>query len=258
MAWAIDILFVIGLWFFSTGGILWLNRLDASTHPASLLGLSVLCGPAVCGVLVSAPETGNASAYLAFICALIIWGWHEASFLMGFVAGPRREPCPPDAKGWTRFRLATATVIHHELALAGTLIALYAITWVQPNQIAGHTFALLFVLRLAAKLNIFLGVPNIDADLMPAHLDYLKSYFRNAPMNALFPFSFAGSVALAVWLQQTAHPLIVILAVIGVIETTLLMLPLRDSKLWEMFTPKRRLFAETRPAMSAAPGTNRG
>lgn len=254
MSWAIDTLYVIGLWFFSTGGILWLNRLDTSTHPASLLALSVLCGPAMCGILVSAHETGAAAAYLAFLCAIIIWGWHEASFLMGFVAGPRRQPCPPDARGWKRFRLATATVIHHELALAATLVLLIAICWGQPNQMAAQTFALLFVLRLAAKLNIFLGVPNIDADLMPAHLDYLKSYFRNARMNALFPFSFAASIALAVWLVQSAHPLLAILAIIGVIETGLLMLPLRDSKLWEMFTPKPGLKAESRPALPAQQG----
>jgi putative photosynthetic complex assembly protein 2 len=252
MSLAIPFLFVLCLWFFSTGALLWLNRLDRSTHPASILGLAVLCGPAVCGVLVSAPEMGEAAAYLGFASALVIWGWHEASFLMGFVAGPRRVPATPGTRGWARFGEAAATVIHHELALFGTMIALYAICWGQPNLIAAHTFALLFVLRLAAKLNIFLGVPNIDADLMPAHLDYLKSYFRDAPMNALFPFTFIGSIALAVWLFGAAHPLLFVLAVIGVIENTALMLPVRDSRLWQAFTPRKQIYAETRPAGPAA------
>ncbi len=247
MSWLVPSVFVLCLWFFSTGAILWLNRLDRSTHPASIVGIAVLCGPAVCGVLVSAPETGEAASYLGFASALVIWGWHEASFLMGFVAGPRRLPATAGLKGWKRFSEATSAVIHHEVALFGTMLALYAICWGQPNLIAAHTFAVLFVLRLASKLNIFLGVPNIDADLMPAHLDYLKSYFRNAPMNWLFPFSFAGSIALAAWLYQSGHPLLFVLAVIGVIENTLLMLPLRDSKLWQLFTPKTRHYAETRP-----------
>ena len=99
---------------------------------------------------------------------------------MGFVAGPRREACPSGARGWTRFRAATAAVIHHEVALACTALALFAMTWGQPNQIAAHTFTLLFVMRLASKLNIFLGVANMNADMMPAHLDYLKSYFKKA------------------------------------------------------------------------------
>lgn len=247
MSFLIPTVFVLGLWFFSTGAILWLNRLDRSTHPASILGLAVLCGPAVCGVLVSAHDPGEAAAYLGFASALIIWGWHEASFLMGFVAGPRRLPATPGLAGWKRFSEATAAVIHHEVALFGTMIALCAISWGQPNLIAAHTFALLFVLRLAAKLNIFLGVPNIDADLMPTHLDYLKSYFRDAPMNWLFPFTFASSIALAIWLYGAAHPLLFVLAVIGVLETTALMVPLRDSKLWQIFTPRKQVYAETRP-----------
>ncbi len=248
------LLFVVCLWFFSTGGILWLNRLDASTHPASIFAISVLCGPAVCGILVSAPETGTSAAYLGFASSLIIWGWHEASFLMGFVAGPRREACPPGAHGWTRFRAATAAVIHHEVALACTALALFAMTWGQPNQIAAHTFALLFVMRLASKLNIFLGVANMNADMMPAHLDYLKSYFKKASMNALFPFTFIGSIALTVWLYQAsdspAYALLFILAALGVLENTALMLPLRDSKLWEIFTPRTQIYAETRPPIS--------
>lgn len=254
MEFLIPLVFVLGLWFFSTGGILWLNRLDPSTHPASLLGLSVLCGPAVCGILVSAGDAGEASAYLAFACALILWGWHEASFLMGFVAGPRRTPCPPGVRGWARLRLATETVIHHEVALAATLGALALFLWNQPNPVAAQTFAVLFALRLLAKLYIFLGVPGIDAGLMPPHLDYLKSYFRDAPMNALFPFGFAASLALCVWLYGNAHPLLVALAAIGTLETAALMLPLRDSKLWDLFMPRTTMTAETRPARPSAHG----
>ena len=247
MTFALAFFFVLCLWFFSTGAILWLNRLDTSTHPASLVLLSILCGPAMCGIIVSAPETGDAAAYLGFASALLIWGWHEASFLMGFVTGPRRLPATPGITGWARFSEATSAVIHHEVALAVTTVALYAIVWNHPNQIAAHAFALLFVMRLASKFNIFLGVPNIDADLMPGHLDHLKSYFRDAPMNWLFPFSFAATVTLAFWLYGNAHPLLFVLAAIGVIENTLLMLPLRDSKLWARFTPKRQFSFETRP-----------
>ena len=40
------------------------------------------------------------------------------SFLMGYVTGPRRSPCPDDAQGWRRFGLALQTVLYHELAIA--------------------------------------------------------------------------------------------------------------------------------------------
>lgn len=233
------LLFVVMLWFFSTGAILWLNRLPRETHPASITGMAILCGPAVCGVLATASQTSTTATYIGFASSLIIWGWHEASFLMGFVSGPRRLPCPPDAKGWDRFRLATATVIHHEVALAVTTLALYAITWGQPNLIAANTFALLFVLRLASKLNIFLGVANINLDMMPGHLDYLKSYFRKAPINALFPFSFVATILLSIWLYRADQPLLFILSAIGLIENTVLMLPLPSSRVWDMFRPHK-------------------
>ena len=41
-----------------------------------------------------------AAAYAGFAAAIVIWGWHEMSFLMGAVAGPNRAECPPDATGW--------------------------------------------------------------------------------------------------------------------------------------------------------------
>ena len=244
--------FVTCLWFFSTGAILWLNRLDRETHPASLLGISVLCGPAVCGVIVSASESSVSAAYLAFAASLIIWGWHEMSFLMGFVAGPRRTACPQGSRGWERFRLATATLIHHEIALAATCFGLFAITWGQPNQIAAQTFAVLFAMRLCSKFNIFLGVANTGAEMMPDHLDYLKTYFRTRAMNPLFPFTLAGSVALSLMLGSAAlsapagsgaaagYLLLLMLALLGVIENCILMMPLRASALWAWAKPIER------------------
>lgn len=244
--------FVTGLWFFSTGAILWLNRLDPETHPASLLGISVLCGPAVCGVIVSANESSASAAYLAFGSSLIIWGWHEMSFLMGFVAGPRRIACPKDVRGWERFRLATATLIHHEIAIAATCFLLLAMTWGQPNQIAAQTFALLFAMRLCSKFNIFLGVANTGAEMMPDHLDYLKSYFRTRAMNPLFPFTLIGSSLLAIMLGNAAlaaplgsgeaagYQLLFTLALLGVIENCILMVPLRASALWAWAKPIER------------------
>lgn len=246
----IPLVFVTCLWFFSTGAILWLNRLDRETHPASLLAISVLCGPAVCGVIVSASESSASAAYLAFVSTLIIWGWHEMSFLMGFVAGPRRVPCPEGAKGWERFRLATATLIHHEIALAATCLVLFVMTWGQPNQIAAQTFALLFAMRLCSKFNIFLGVANTGAEMMPDHLNYLKSYFRTRAMNPLFPFTLVGSLLLAAVLINAAlaapagggeavgYSLLVVLAMLGVIENCILMMPLRSSELWAWAKPR--------------------
>ncbi len=245
--------FVVALmaWFFATGAILWLDRRDPETWPASLLGSTILSGFAVAAVLISAESGSALAAYAGFVATIIIWGWHEMSFLMGFVTGPRRQPCPDGARGWQRFKLATATLIHHEIALALTALMLFAITWGQPNQIAPWTFLLLFGMRLSTKFNIFLGVPSFSDDMLPDHLAYLRSYFRTSRGNPLLPFSALASVLVTAILAAFAleHPagsgaavqfqLLFALSLLGVIEHAFLLLPIRDSALWTWMAPKR-------------------
>jgi putative photosynthetic complex assembly protein 2 len=250
MALALPILFVALVWFISTGAIIWLDNRDPETYGGSLVGATVVTGFAVCGVLISLNDSSAGGAYLAFAAATAIWGWHEMSFLMGFVSGPNRSECPPGLSGWARFKVASATVIHHEIALAATALALYAVSWGHPNMLAAHVFGLLFTMRLSSKFNIFFGVANFSADIMPPHLGYLKSYFRAAPMNAFFPLSLAGSAALTWYFldaARTGQPgsgasvgamMLFTLVALALLEHAFLMMPLRDSALWDWFSPK--------------------
>ena len=238
------LLFALLMWFIGTASIVWLVSRPRATFAVSL----TLAGAAAISAMVLswsiAGRTDAAAAYLGFGAAIVIWGWHEMSFLTGIVAGPNRLPCPPSVTGWPRFAAATATVIHHELAIAATAILLFASSWGQPNQTAALTFLLLFVLRLSAKFNLYLGVPNLSDEIFPAHLAHLKSYFRVAPLNALFPLSilFGSAIVIAAWNASFAAPagsgaavgfmLIAGLAVLGVVEHLFLVLPMRDSKMW--------------------------
>jgi putative photosynthetic complex assembly protein 2 len=238
------LLFALLMWFIGTAAVVWLDSRPHDTFRTSL-GLAGLVAVAAMGLVwTHAGNTTVGGAYVGFGAAIVIWGWHEMSFLMGEVAGPNRAECPPNAVGWARFKLATATVIHHELAIAATAIALFAITWGQPNQAAPLTFLLLFVLRLSAKFNLYFGVPNLSDEVFPAHLAYLKSYFRKRRMNALFPVSIVASSGLAFWAWTVAEAapadsgaaagatLIAGLAVLGVVEHLFLVLPMRDAKIF--------------------------
>ena len=97
---ALPLLFATVLWFVATGFVLWLDKLPSHTWPVSITLASVASGFAMGGIIATAEETSAWAAYVAFACALVLWGWHELSFLMGFVTGPNRNPCPPDARGW--------------------------------------------------------------------------------------------------------------------------------------------------------------
>jgi putative photosynthetic complex assembly protein 2 len=232
------------MWFIGTAAVVWLDSRPRRTFATSLtLAGMVAIGAAVL-VWSAADDSSAAGAYVGFAAAIVIWGWHEMSFLMGIVAGPNRADCPAGATGWVRLKAATATVIHHELAIAATAIALFAITWGQPNQAAPLTFLLLFVLRLSAKFNLYFGVPNLSDEVFPAHLAYLKSYFRKRRMNPLFPVSILFGSVLAAWAWTAADAapagsggaasatLIAGLAVLGVVEHLFLVLPMRDAKLF--------------------------
>lgn len=242
MVTLVPILFALGVWFVGTGAVVWLDSRPRSTFRTSFVATGILAVLALGVVWATRGGTGEASAYLAFAAAIVVWAWHEVGFLMGFIAGPNREPCPPGASGWRRFRLATATVIHHELALAATLALIVALTWGAPNQAAPLAFALLFAMRLSAKLNLYLGVPNLSDEVFPEHLAYLKSYFRVRASNALFPFSIAGGLAVAWWAWEAGAAAsdgaavtatsAAVLAVLGVIEHLFLVLPMRDGAMW--------------------------
>lgn len=238
------LLFALFAWWFSTGVVLWLDRQPRTSANLRLLAATAIGGAALVGIARSATDTSAMGAYAAFSCALAIWAWHELSFLSGAVAGPRTEPCPAGAVGWLRFRLAAATLIYHEIALAVTGLILLAITWGQPNQTAVWCYGVLFVMRISAKLNLFLGVPNFTDDFLPPHLAYLKSYFRRRAFNALFPVSVLGGLAIAVasatgalaaetgGAAQVGLTLTFALVSLALVEHAFMIAPFRDSVLW--------------------------
>lgn len=243
--WLIGVLAVTMAWFVATGIVLWLDRRPVETYGASLMAATALAGIATAVILVTAEMGGAGAAWAGFFAALVLWGWHEMSFLMGLVTGPRRTACPADARGWRRFRFATAVLIHHEIALAVTALLLFLVTWGQPNQVAPLTFLLLFAMRLSTKLNIFVGVPHMASDMLPAHLDYMKSYFGpKARRNWLMPLSLLLVGGLALLLANgaaTAAPgsaeaatlvILFTLTLLAFVEHLFLILPFRESALW--------------------------
>lgn len=243
------VLYAVFLWWFSTGAILWLDKRSRGSFRLSMLGASVATALAVWAFVWSAGEQSVAGAVAAFTAAVVIWGWHEMSFLMGFITGPRTAPCPPDARGWTRFRLAAATLMWHELAIALTGVAMVALVWGQPNQVGVWTFVILWVMRLSAKLNIFFGVSQITEEFLPDHLCYLKTYFTKSGFNPFLPISILGATAVAGWLAWTAlQPanagfaavglsLLFAILALAILEHVLMAAPLPDTLLWRWALP---------------------
>lgn len=250
--------FTVLLWWLGTGLILKLSTLPARTFGWSLFAGSLMLAASLYGIMKTAQMTSAFGAYLSFLSAVGIWGWLEMSFLMGLITGPRDAPCPVDAQGWRRFRLALETLLYHELAILGAALSVITLTWGEPNQTGTLAFLILAVMRISAKLNIFLGVPNLTDDLLPERLHYLKSYFRKRSFNLLFPVSILGSSLVAVMLAQRALgadgadaigcALLFTLLALAILEHFFMMMPIQDGVLWMWAAPA----PATKPAPQAS------
>lgn len=243
-SYLLALLFSVLVWWISTGVILYLDGLPRHTFKWTMLGTTGLLGLALWGLSISSMGTGVADAYCAFTCAILVWAWQEMAFLLGYVTGPRRSPCPPEAKGWSRAVLAFQAVVHHELALVALAAAVLAVTWDGPNQTGWWTYLVLWTMRQSAKLNVFFGVRNLNESFLPPHLSYLQSYFTRRRMNLLLPVSVIAATWVVIPMWGTAlapsasaftaaqHALVASLLSLAILEHAFLVLPLPSERLW--------------------------
>lgn len=266
----IAIAFALFLWWFSTGLVLLANRLTNVGTVVAMVVASAAALAAIIGLWIIRDSQTVSSAYLGFLAGLLVWAWHEVAFLSGVLTGPRSTECPKGATGLRRFVVATETLIHHEIAIAITVLGLFWMLSDAANQIGLWTFLILWGMRLSAKFNIFLGVPNITEEFLPSQLGHLRSYFKIQPLNGLFPVSITVSTGLMFWLAHHAigaeasaftvagFTLLTTLTALGIVEHWFLVLPLRDQDLWRWYLKDRKPTNEVGTARSAYPRTKRG
>ncbi|HSN71677.1 MAG TPA: putative photosynthetic complex assembly protein PuhE [Steroidobacteraceae bacterium] len=252
------VILAVLLWWFGTGLVLALDSLPQRTFRWSMLAATVLLVAALYGLFLTASDPTPRGAYLAFTFGLIVWAWLELGFLTGTVTGPRKSPCPAGCSGPAHFGHAVQAILYHELAIILAAGAIAALTWNAPNRVGLATFAILWVMRQSAKLNLHFGVPNLSDGLLPEHLAYLKSFFRRRPMNLLFPVSITAATTLTAMLVQraldappgsfewTAYALLAALSGLAVLEHWLLVLPLPVEALWAWGTSRRE--SRSRPS----------
>jgi len=245
-------LIALFIWWFSTGIIMLAVR-RADRRGGAAHGMLVLAGVpllalGVAGIITSQAGDSFYGIYAGFLGALAVWGWIELAFLAGIITGPERRQCPPGLSGSARFYRAWNTLAHHEMLLTLGLLALVILSSGAENQIALWTYLVLYVARIAAKLNLFFGVPRINTEFIPARLDHLKSYFRRGPVTAAFPLAITFlSFALACFiermmsaatpLEQTQFTLLAALSALALLEHWLMVVPLPDAKLWRWMLP---------------------
>ncbi|MGY6694483.1 MAG: putative photosynthetic complex assembly protein PuhE [Roseinatronobacter sp.] len=243
------------LWWFATGILLWrvhaADRGGPDQHAWSvILSLPLFIAGAL-GVHATLTDPTPQGVWFGFLSALALWAWIELAFLSGIVTGPNTRPCPAGLDAAARFWAAFRTVVWHEFLLLGVLIILILASIGAENSFALWTFLVLFVARISAKLNLFLGVPRINTDFLPKPLAHLSSYFRPGPVSSFFPLS-VTLLALAVgcFLERLwrAHQmadqgaiigftLLSMLTALALLEHWFMIWRVRDDKLWRWMIP---------------------
>jgi len=242
--YAFPILYALFVWWFSTGLIIYLDGLPRHTFRWSMLGATALLVVSLYGLAASSADTTVSGAYASFTYGMLVWGWQEVSFLMGPVTGPRSEPCPEGCSGWRHFGHAVMAILYHELAIVASAVAVVVATWGGANQVGAWTFVILWLMRVSAKLNVYLGVLNLNEEFLPEHLGFIKSFLRRKPMNLLFPFSvtIATVFSTILWqralatgatpFQEAAYTFLGGMLAFGILEHWFLVLPLPSAALW--------------------------
>ena len=249
MSHLVPLIGCIFAWWLSTGLIFAVAKLPRAARGWIMAGASAVMGLSIFVLNESAKATDSVSVYAAFVGAIGAWGFIETAFLLGAITGPRKAPCPENASIWRRMSLATATLLYHELAILFTAVLIVGTTWGDPNQTGTYAFLILMVMRLSAKLNLFFGVPNFVDEMMPAHLQYLRSYFGRKSFNWFLPVSIALSSAGVVVLIEnavstaraggdtTSIVLLATLLALAVIEHVFMAAPIRETALWTWAIP---------------------
>ncbi|MEL6127774.1 MAG: putative photosynthetic complex assembly protein PuhE [Pseudomonadota bacterium] len=259
---AAAIFFALFLWWFSTGVILAaVSRAGQMEGRGGFIALTLMTLPVLIGggalYLRTLEELSLTAAFTGFAAALAIWGWIELAFLTGAITGPDRRSCPPGADGLTRFGYGLRAIQYHELALLLAVALLTVVSSGAPNQVGYWTFLILFFARVSAKLNLFLGVPNINVEFLPRPVQHLQTYFGPARTNRLFPFTVTAlTLALGCWVERavaraddpvalTGFTLLSTLTALAVLEHWLMVVKLPDAALWRWMIKDRRSTYET-------------
>lgn len=257
----LPVLYALLLWWFTTGLIMVAYGRSPRFIQRWFVGATMVMLMAIGGLVISARQTAPFYVYLAFTCGALIWGWHMASYYLGYVTGPMtaiEEQITNQGRVWQqtekhgkwqhflfsqRFCLALQSGVYHELLVVSFAILLVILTWAQPNRWGLWIFLTLWFMHSSAKLNVFLGVRNFRVDFLPSHLQFLKQLLVHRASNEFFPISIclATSVLLILFyqilqpgaaaVQVIGATLVGTIILLGIIEHWLLVLPL-PAVLW--------------------------
>ncbi|MBX2881725.1 MAG: DUF3623 domain-containing protein [Granulosicoccus sp.] len=237
-----SLLIVIATWWIGTGVVLYIQQRVHTAGRHLVINLLAVAAMSLMVLKLAAGDTGNSHSYAGFIAAVSLWGCLELSYFTGLLGGIHSNPCPPQCRGFRRFGMALGASIWHEITVLAVSLCVVALCWQEVNHAGLSTFLVLCLMRWSAKLNLFFGVPNFNADWFPDHLAYARSYMKRASVSLFFPLSVLAATITSISLmidtlaqpasQALMYALPCVLLMLAILEHLFMVLPIADSALW--------------------------
>ena len=234
----------VALWWLLTGIALLCVHQAPSVRKWVLGVATVIAGTSFWILPETAATHSISSVLMGFLIGLLIWGWLELVYLMGYVTGPNKHQAPGGAPIAKRFMLALATIIYHEaLALTVIVLAFLQVGLEGNNLVTPLVLSVLWIMRCSTKLNLFFGVRHFNENWLPKSLNYITSFIVVGKNSALIvPTTFMATLLAAALFfgglnaaSPTAELTLYLLAwvsTLAVLEHFFLMYPLGEHALW--------------------------
>lgn len=241
-------LLVVLFWWGATGVLFAMQR-------GVLLRMSVLMVATVLAavgawMVAQLRDDGSARAATAsFFGGTLLWAWAMALFYAGVVVGQAAPAGPAPADMGARAAEALATTSGGDLLALGAVALAAWLARGGRNRAGFRALVLFWCAHQLARLNVFLGVANGGADLLPPRLAFLGRYFGPAENSWLLVPSVLALGTVALWLVRRARRaalpgrrreswLLAALAFVAALEHVFLGLTAAP-RLWSLFLPGR-------------------
>ena len=196
---------VLAFWWLATGLLLGLPRDPAGREAAAVVASLVGGSGLALAILIRRDESPRA-AWLGFLAGGTLWAWVQAALYGGWLVGPGAAVATgATGNAWPDALTVLRATSWNEIASLGVLALTALLAAGAPNRMPFWTVLLFWAAHQVARLNVFFGVANLDAGLLPAHLAFLKPFFGPATNSPLLPVSVVAFLALTAWLYQRAR-----------------------------------------------------
>lgn len=237
---------LVGLfWWLATGLLLGLPDSPAARQVSAVVA-SLVGGSGLALAILYRNDDSPRAAWIGFLAGGTLWAWVQAALYGGWLVGPGNTVDGPlPSSRFAEAMLALEAISWSEAASIGVLLFTAILAVGARNRMPFWTVLLLWGAHQVARINVFLGVANASADLLPAHLEFLKRFFGPASNSPMLPVSVIGLSVVAFLLlrygwrsarlfDRRTGFLLGVLAALAALEHVFLGLP-GSLGLWDMF-----------------------